>query len=83
MEHAVDLDRGDGGALKRAEEHPAERVAESHPEPALQGLGDEHCAAAGVASGLLLLERVGLLQFLPVLCVDGHFHPLAVGGSSP
>src|SRR6185312_14555197 len=72
MKHAVDLDRGDGGALERAEEHPAERVTESHPEAALQRLGDEGGAAAAIAPALLLLERVGLLQFLPVLCVDGH-----------
>ena len=83
MKHAVHLDRGYGGALKRAEEHAAKRVAERHSEAALQRLGDEHAAAAAVASGLLLLERVGLLEFLPVLCVDGHFHPLAVGGLNP
>src|SRR5690349_20333935 len=78
MQHAVDLDRGDGGTLKRGQQHAAQRVAERHSEAALQRLGDEGGATAGVATGLLLLERVGLLQFLPVLCVDGHVHPLAV-----
>ena len=34
-----------------------------------------HLSATGLA-----LQRVRLLQFLPVLCVDGHFHSLAVGG---
>jgi hypothetical protein len=40
MEHAVDLDRCDGCALERGEEDPAERIAESHSEAALQRLGD-------------------------------------------
>ena len=83
MQHAVDLDRGDGGALERAQQHPAKRVAERHSKAALERLGDEHRAAADIAPGVLLLEAVGLLQFLPVLCVDGHFHPLAAGGRSP
>ena len=34
-------------------------------------------ATLGVATGLLLFECVGLLQFLPVLCVDGHVSSLA------
>ena len=79
VKHALDLDRGDGGALERGEQHPAQRVAERHSEAALQRLGDEGGAAAAVASRLLLLERVGLLQFLPVLCVDGHFLPWQLG----
>ena len=83
VQHAVDLDRGDRGALERGEEHAAQRVAQRHSEAALQRLGDEHGAAAGIATGLLLLERVRLLQFLPVLCVDGHFHSLAVGAWRP
>src|SRR5206468_8426496 len=79
MQHAVDLDRGGGGALKRTQKHPAQRVAERHAEAALERLGDEHRAVV-VSSRRLLLEGIGLLQFLPVLCVDGHVHPLAVGG---
>src|SRR5207253_6646195 len=66
--------------LERRQKHPAQRVAESHSEAALERLGDEHGAAANVAPAHLLLERAGLLQFLPVFCVDGHFHPLAVRG---
>ena len=49
VKHAVDLDRGDGGALERAQQHPAKRVAERHSEAALERLGDEHGAAAAVA----------------------------------
>src|SRR6185369_3797091 len=82
MQHAVDLDRRDGGTLKRAQKHPAKRVAESHSEAALQRLGDEDCAAAVVAPARLLLERVRLLQFLPVLCVDGHVFVLPCGEAS-
>ena len=41
VEHALDLDRGDGGALERAQQHPAKRVAERHSEAALERLGDE------------------------------------------
>ena len=83
VEHAFDLDRGDSGALQRAQEHAAQRVAQGHAEAALQRFCDEHGLAAGVAGALLALQRVRLLQFLPVLCVDGHFHPLAVGGLNP
>jgi len=83
MQHAVDLDRGDGGALERRQEHPAQRVAERHSEAALERLGDEHRTVAAFSARRLLLEGARLLQFLPVLCVDGHVHPLAVGGRSP
>ena len=82
VKHALDPDRGDGGALERREKHAPQRVAESQPEAALQRLSDEGRLAAGVAGGLLL-ERVGLLHFLPVLCVDGHVIPLAVGETRP
>ena len=75
VQHALDLDRGDGGALQRGEQHAAQRVAERQAEAALERLGDEGRLAAAVA-GRLLLERVGLLHFLPVLCVDGHGFPL-------
>ncbi len=81
VQHAVDLDRGDGRALQRAQEHAAQRVAESHSEAALERLGDEHRAAADVASADLLLERVGLLQFLPVLYIDGHIVSFTRGHS--
>src|SRR5690242_8030707 len=80
MEHAFDLDRGDGCALQRAQKHAAERVAEGHSEAALQRLGDENRTAARIAGALLALQRVRLLQFLPVLRVDGHFSSLAWAG---
>jgi hypothetical protein len=81
VKHALDLDRGDGGALERGEEHPAQRVAERHPETALQRLGDEH-ARRRLSPPCLLLERVRLLQFLPVLCVDGHVFPWQLAEAS-
>jgi hypothetical protein len=83
VQHALDADRGHRGALERRQQHPPQRVAERQPEAALQRLGDEGRAAARVAAPGLLLERVGLLHFLPVLCVDGHVVPLAVGETRP
>jgi hypothetical protein len=71
VQHALDLDRGDGGTLQRRQEHAAQRVAEREAEAALQRLRHERRLAAAVAADFLL-ERVGLLHFLPVLCVDGH-----------
>jgi hypothetical protein len=78
VKHALDLDRGDRGALKRREQYAAQAVAERHAEAALQWLGDEHCLAAAVATGLPL-ESLRLLEFLPILCVDGHVSSLAAG----
>src|SRR5690606_34764923 len=75
--------RGDRGTLKAGQEHPAQRVAERQAEPALERLGDEGRLALGVGAGLHV-EAVGLLQFLPVLRIDGHGIPLlgvSTGGS--
>ena len=82
VQHAFDLDRGDRGALKRRQQHAAQRVAERHSEAALQRLGDERGLAAHVGTRLAL-QRVGLLEFLPVLCVDGHVSSLALAGRLP
>ena len=80
VQHALDLDRGDRGALERGQQHPAQRVAERQAEAALQRLGDEGGLAARVAVDRLLLEGIGLLHFLPVLCIDGHgFLPWSLG----
>ena len=51
LAHAFDLDRGDGGALERRQEHAAQRVAEREAEAALERFGDERGLAAGVAGG--------------------------------
>jgi hypothetical protein len=39
--HPVDLDRGDGGPLDRAQEHAAQRVADGVAVARFKGLGDE------------------------------------------
>src|SRR3546814_8593849 len=54
------------------------RVAERQAEAPLERLGDEGRLALAVAGGLLV-ETDGLLEFLPVLCVDGHGLPLGFG----
>src|SRR5207248_7134221 len=41
---ALDLHRGDRGALQRGEQHPAQRVAERVPEAAIEGLDHENAA---------------------------------------
>jgi hypothetical protein len=66
VQHALDLDRGDRGALERGEEHPAQRVAERDAEPALQRLHDDHGLAVGPAAGLDV-QPLRLDQVLPVL----------------
>ena len=41
VHHAVDLDGGDGRALQRGQQHPAQGVAERHAEAPLERLGDD------------------------------------------
>ena len=41
VQHAVDLHRGDRGALERRQQHAAQRVAERHAEAALERLGHQ------------------------------------------
>ena len=41
MQHAVDLNGGNGRALKRGHQHAAKRVAEGEAEAALERLGDD------------------------------------------
>ena len=72
VQHVLDLDRGDGGALQRREQHAAQRVAERQAEAALQRLGDEGRLALARRRRAFFSSAVGLLQFLPVLGVDGH-----------
>ena len=78
MKHVLDLDRGDGSTLKRRQQHAAQRVAERQAEATLERLGDEGRLALGIAARLLF-EAIGLLQFLPVLSIDGHGLPLGFG----
>src|SRR5690606_22291528 len=77
MQHVLDADRGDRGTLKAGQEHPAQRVAERQAVAPLERLGHESRFALLVAAGLDV-EAVGLLQFLPVLHIDGHGLPLKV-----
>src|SRR5690606_2165718 len=72
-----DLDRGDRRTLKAGQENPAQRVAERQAIAPLERLGHESRLALLVAAGLDV-ERAGLLQFLPVLHIDGHGLPLKV-----
>jgi hypothetical protein len=65
VQHVLDLDRGDRGALQRGEQHAAQRVAQRQAEAALQRFGDEGRLAR--PSPRLHFQAVGLLQFLPVL----------------
>jgi hypothetical protein len=50
VQHALDLDRGDGGALQRGQEHAAQRVAERQAEAPLQRLGHERRLATRIAA---------------------------------
>jgi hypothetical protein len=54
VQPALDLDRGDGGALERRQQDAPQRIAERQPEAALERLGDEGRLAAGVAADRLL-----------------------------
>ena len=64
VQHAVDLHRGDGGALQRRQQHAAQRIAEGQAEAALERLGDERGSVLPLPENV---ELVGLDQFLPVL----------------
>ena len=77
VQHVLDLDRGDRRALERRQENAAKRVAQRQAEATLQRFGNERRLPLAIAA--LLFERVGLLQFLPVLCVDRHVVPLSYG----
>jgi hypothetical protein len=50
VQHALDLDRGDGGALERRQQHAAQAVAEREAEAALERFGDERGLAPAVAA---------------------------------
>ena len=66
MQHALDLDRGDGCALQRRKEHAAKRVAERQAEAALERFGGD----GRLLSRLMAPFDAELLrfnEFLPVL----------------
>ena len=66
MQHAVDMHRGDGGALERRQQHAAKRIAEGEPEAALKRLGYDRGEALRVAARIDI-ELGGLDEILPVL----------------
>ena len=71
MQHAVDVDGGDGGALERRQQDAAQRVAQRRAEATLERFGHEGGDAAAVTARLHIeLRRTD--QFLPVLLVDLH-----------
>ena len=66
VEHVVDLDAGDRGALYRGQEHPAQRVADRGPETALERLGGK--PAEPIGQGL----RVEIQPFRPLEVFPQH-----------
>src|SRR5262249_19222039 len=71
--HSLDLHRGDGRALERAQEHPPERVAQRRPEAALERF--RHELAVGLGEGLGVdLHPPGLDEIAPVLRIECFSH---------
>ncbi len=73
MQHAVDLDGGDGSAAQRRQQHAAKRVAERQAEAALERLGDERRQRLALRGEF---DLVRLDQFLPVFLDHLVFLPL-------
>src|SRR5271170_7222949 len=71
VQHAVDVDRCDRGALKRRQQHATQRIAERLAKAALQRLRD-HGGDAPRIVALLDFELLWLDEFLPVLL--NHLH---------
>jgi hypothetical protein len=65
MQDAVDLDGVDGGALKRRQQHAAQRITQRHAEAALQGFSNHRCNAV-LISARRDLEFARLNEILPV-----------------
>ena len=78
VENILDLERGDGCALKRRKQHAAQRVAERQAKTALKWFGDKACFELCIGAGALF-KRIGFFEFLPVFAVDCHGLPLGVG----
>ena len=54
VQHAVDLHRGNGGALQRGQQDAANRIAQRHAEAAFQRLGHDKGGARRIGPGLEL-----------------------------
>jgi hypothetical protein len=52
MQHAVDLDGGDGRALQRRQQHATQRVAERHAEAPLERTRNDGSQTLRVVSDL-------------------------------
>ena len=79
MNDTVDLDAGDGSALKRRKKNAAKRVTKRRAEAALEWLDHQFGVAARVAA-CLDLRAVRADQFFPVTVVHtgrsiGHSWP--------
>ena len=72
MDDAVDLNGRDCGPLERRQQHPAQRVAQRHPETAFQGFGDDAGLADAVGAGFYhRLFRAD--EFVPISFNHGAF----------
>ncbi len=67
VQHAIDMHRGDGGALQRRQQHAAKRIAEREPKAALKRFGDDRGETLRVARTGNDVELGGLDKILPVL----------------
>ena len=83
VQHALDLDRGDGGALQRGQQHAAQRVAERHAEAALERLGDERGLAADVGAAGLRSSALGFLSSCQFFALTAMFLPWQCEGGVP
>ena len=66
VQDTFDLDRGDGGTLKRGQQHAAQRVAESETKAALKRFGNHGRDPLRIVARLDV-ELVRLNQLLPIL----------------
>ena len=71
VQHAVDLNRRDRGALQRRQQHATQRVAQRDAEAALERLGDDRRLAVRPSRPAATSSFCGLIKLLPVLLDHG------------
>ena len=81
MQHALDLHRRDGRALKRRQQNAPQRVAKGQPETTLKRLGDDSCVAQRIGAGINV-ELVRFDKLFPVI-LNHVFDPTINGGAVP